>query len=374
MRVCHLCDGSVAGDYFKNITAGLTANGVEVLLVELGSGTAPAWLAEFPGVAYTSLDASGSRKIFAARRKLAEMVATENIDILHTHLFYSGLAAAFARKKFGKTIFALMRHHTGVVRMLGSRFHIAADKWMAEKADFVLTVSEAAKCYMIDVDGIRRDDIEVAYLGFDFDQMSPNPEKRAITRAEYGFSDDDIVIGYVGNFAAGKGHVQLINAFDAIKAEVPNAKLILAGRGKLQDVDDTVGRLGLGRRITFAGWRDDVAAVYNAMDIFVQPSLSEAFSQVLIEAMGCGVPVVATRVGGAAEVVVDGQNGILIEPDDPDAIAAKVLSLIKNKQERFTIAEKGMNSVRERFSAAGMVERHLELYRGFIYKNHLSGS
>jgi len=374
MRVCHLCDGSVVGDYFRNITAGLTAKGVEVLLVELGSGTAPTWLAEFPGVTYRSLDASGSRKIFAARRKLAELVSTENIDILHTHLFYSGLAAAFARKKFGKTIFALMRHHTGVVRMLGSRFHVAADKWMAEKADFVMTVSEAAKRYMIDVDGIRRDDIEVAYLGFDFDQMSPNAEKRAVTRAEYGFADDDIVIGYVGNFAAGKGHVQLINAFDAIKAEVPNAKLILVGRGKLQEVDDTVGRLGLGRRITFAGWHDDVAAVYNAMDIFVQPSLSEAFSQVLIEAMGCGLPVVATNVGGAAEVIEDGANGILIEPDDSRIIADQVLWLIHKKQERSAIAEKGMNAVRERFSADRMVERHLELYRGFIHKNNFSGS
>ncbi|MBK6725191.1 MAG: glycosyltransferase family 4 protein [Acidobacteria bacterium] len=366
MRVCHLCDGSVAGDYFRNITAGLTARGIDLLLVELGSGSAPSWLAQFPGVKYRSLDAMGSRKIFSARKKVAELVRSEKIDILHTHLFYSGLAAAFAKKQLGKTTFAMMRHHTGVVRMLGSAFHVRADKWMAERADTVMTVSEAARRYMLDVDGIRRDDIEVVYLGFDFEQMSTNAEKRAETRAEFGFADDDLVIGYVANFAAGKGHVQLINAFDEIKRRVPNAKLILAGKGKLKEVEDTVGVLGLGRRIVFAGWQDDVSAVYNAMDIFVQPSLSEAFSQVLIEAMGCGRPVIATKVGGASEVVENNVNGILIEPDDPDAITASVLELASNSDRRKALAVAGMNSVRERFSAATMVERHLGLYQKWM--------
>lgn len=332
------------------------------MLVELGSGTAPSWLADYPNVRYRSLDAAGSRKILAARKKVAELVSNEKIDILHTHLFYSGLAAAAAKKRLGKTVFALMRHHTGVVRMLGSRFHVWADKWMAEKADRVMTVSEAARTYMCEVDGIRRDDIEVVYLGFDFEQMSPNAEKREAARAEFGFGDDDIVIGYVANFAVGKGHVQLINAFDSVKRQVPNAKLILAGGGKLKEVEDAVGRLGLGRRIVFAGWRDDAAAVYNAMDIFVQPSLSEAFSQVLIEAMGCGLPVVATKVGGASEVIESGVNGILIEPNDPDVIAREVIRLSGDEKLRSEIAERGMRSVRERFSAETMVEKHFELY------------
>ena len=366
MRVCHLCDGSVAGDYFRNITAGLTARGIELLLVELGSGTAPQWLAQFPGVAYHSLDVMGSRKIFSARKKVVELVQSEKIDILHTHLFYSGLAAAFAKRQLGSTTFAMMRHHTGVVRMLGSAFHVRADKWMAERAGRVLTVSEAARQYMLDVDGIRRDDIEVVYLGFDFEQMTPNAEKRAATRADFGFTDDDLVIGYVANFASGKGHVQLINAFDEVKRQIPNAKLILAGRGKLKEVEDTVGRLGLGRRIVFAGWQDDVSLVYNAMDSFVQPSLSEAFSQVLIEAMGCGLPVIATKVGGAAEVIENDVNGILIEPDDPQAIAREVIRLAGDEKLRSVIADRGMTSVRERFSAETMVERHLELYKKWM--------
>lgn len=366
MRVCHVCDGSVAGDYFRNITAGLTAEGVELMLVELGSGKAPVWLADFPNVAYRSLDAAGSRNIFAARQKIAQLADQENIDILHTHLFYSGLAGAFAKKSLRRTIFAMMRHHTSVVRMLGSRFHVRADKWMAEKADRVLTVSDAARRYMIESDRIRRDDIEVAYLGFDFEALRPDDTLRRKARGEFGFSDDDMVIGYVANFAAGKGHVQLINAFDEVKRQIPNAKLILAGRGKLKEVEDTVGRLGLGRRIVFAGWRDDVSAVYNAMDIFVQPSLSEAFSQVLVEAMGCGLPVIATDVGGASEVIEPGINGVLIDAYDTNAITREVIRLGGDEKHRRELAHRGMAGVRERFSAKTMVKRHLELYKKWL--------
>lgn len=366
IHVCHISDTSLEGDYFRNISAGLTRLGVRVSLIELGVGTPPTWLSEIEGVSYRSLEASSKIGYLLAARRLARILKDEEIDILQTHLYFSGLVGVLTKRFQRTTTIALMRHHTAVVRMLGSRFHVAADKWMAEKADRVMTVSEAARRYMIDVDGIRRDDIAVVYLGFDFAKMSPNAEKRAAARAEFGFSEEDIVIGYVGNFVTGKGHVQLINAFDAIKREAPNAKLILAGRGKLIEVEDTVGRLGLGRRITFAGWRDDISSVYNAMDIFVQPSLSEAFSQVLIEAMGCGLPVVATNVGGASEVIDDGVNGISVQPDDTGAIAESVIRLIDHEDIRRSMAERGIESVRERFSAQRMVERHLELYRDFV--------
>ncbi len=361
-----MCDGSVAGDYFRNITAGLTRNGVDVVLVELWPGTEPAWLTEFPGVRYVSLNATGKMQYLSAAKRLGKLLRNEKIDILHTHLFYSGLIGVYAKKYAPETKVALMRHHTSVVRMQGTRFYVAIDRWMAQKADHLMTVSEAARRYMLDVDRIRRKDIEVVYLGFDFEKLKVDKALRQKTRKRFGFDDDDIVIGYVANFAPGKGHVQLINAFDSIKRQIPDAKLILAGRGKLKEVEDTVGRLGLGRRIVFAGWQDDVSAVYNAMDIFVQPSLSEAFSQVLIEAMGCGLPVIATDVGGAREVIESGVNGIVIEPDNLQAIESELIRLYEDKDFRREIASRGAHDVRTRFSAEIMVERHLELYRSFL--------
>ena len=365
MHVCHLCDTSVGGDYFRNLTVGLTQNGVQVTLVELGPGVPPKWMAGMPGVDYFSLGATSKLSYPLAVRRLARFLREQQIDILHTHLFYSGLIGVLAKRLHRKTIIALMRHHTSVVRLLGSRLHIAADKWMAEKADHVMTVSRAARSYMVETDGIRRDDIEVAYLGFDFEQISPNAVDRKRLRREFGFGDGDLVIGYVGNFAKGKGHLQLAAAFARIAQDIPEAKLLFVGRGMLPEVDAAAAKLPVGK-IVFAGWRDDISACFNAMDIFVQPSLSEAFSQVLIEAMGVGLPVIATDVGGANEVIENGVSGLLIEPDDIEAIHEAIMRLYNDRELLGRIRGVGSKSVRERFTARQMVDRHMELYSQWL--------
>jgi len=365
MHVCHICDSSVQGDYFRNIANGLTRRGVRLSLIELGPGKEPTWLGEFPGVTYRSLEAAGKMHYPGAVRHLARFLKAENVDILHTHLFYSGLIGVLTKRLGSRSIVALMRHHTSVVRMLGSRFHVRADRWMAEKADHVLTVSNAAKSYMLDVDGIRRDDIEVVHLGFDFEQLAPNADERMRVRRELGFAVDDLVVGYVANFAHGKGHIQLVEAFEKILAEVPNARLIFAGHGEIVEVTEASARFPTGR-IIFAGWQSDIASFLNALDVFVQPSLSEAFSQVIMEAMGVGLPVVATNVGGASEVIVSGENGVLIEPNDVSAIADEVIRLSQESELRRRLGVAGRKTVTENFTAERMVERQIGLYEKWL--------
>lgn len=367
MHVCHICDSSVQGDYFRNIAAGLTRKGIRLSLVELGPGNEPAWLGEFPGVKYRSLNAAGKLQYLLAARQLARILRDDKVDILHTHLFYSGLIGVLTKHFGSSSIVALMRHHTGVVRMLGSGFHVKADKWMAEKADQVLTVSNAARSYMLDVDGIRRDDIEVVHLGFDFERLSPNAAERRRVRSEFGFSDDDLVIGYVANFANGKGHIQLIRAFEKILEDIPNARLVFAGSGEIAEVNEAAAKFPAGK-IVFVGWQNNIASFLNALDIFVQPSLSEAFSQVIMEALGVGLAVVATNVGGASEVIVGGENGVLIEPNDVSAIADEVIRLSRDPELRQRLGATGRRTVTENFTAEQMVERQVELYKSWLAK------
>jgi len=367
MHVCHICDSSVQGDYFRNIAAGLTLKGVRVSLVELGPGTPPTWLSDIPGVSYRSLEAAGKLQYPLAVKGLARFLRDENVDILHTHLFYSGLIGVLTKRLHRQTIIAMMRHHTSVVRMLGSRFHVRADRWMAEKADKVLTVSNAAKAYMLDVDHIDRDDIEVVHLGFDFEKLSPNAEDRDPVRREFGFADNDLVIGYVANFARGKGHIQLIEAFEKIAGKIPNARLLFAGRGELDEVNAAVAKFSP-EKIILVGWQNDISTCLNAMDIFVQPSLSEAFSQVIMEAMGVGLPVVATNVGGAGEIIESGVNGVLIEPNDVSAIADEVIRLSGDPELRQRLGRAARKTVTENFTAEQMVERQFALYERWLAK------
>src|SRR5205085_8458637 len=98
-----------------------------------------------------------------------------------------------------------------------------ADRGMAMRADHVITVSEAARQYMIDIDHIRRDDIEVVYLGLDLNRMAPDADLRAKTRREFGFLETDFVVGYVANLLPLKGHLELVKAFGRVSANIPNA-------------------------------------------------------------------------------------------------------------------------------------------------------
>ncbi len=365
MHVCHFCDTTLEGDYFRNIVSGLTGKGVRVSLIELGRGEPPTWVKDFPDVSYLNLSSLRRSQYPAALWRLSRYLKDQNVDILHTHLFNCGLLGVLTKRFHRKTVVGLMRHHTSVVRLLGTRFHVAADRWMAENADRVVTVSDAAKRYMVEVDKVRRDDIEVIHLGFDFGKFSPNAVERSRIRREFDFSEDDFVIGYVANLIPGKGHVQLLAAFEIIAAELPKARLFLPGGGEPDNAN--IEATGVSSdRIVLAGWRPDIFSCLNAMDIFVQPSLSEAFSQVIVEAMGVGLPVVATDVGGASEVIESGVNGVLIEPDDPAAIADQVIRLYRDHELRHRYARAGRSTVTEKFTAERMVERHFSLYEKWL--------
>ena len=214
---------------------------------------------------------------------------------------------------------------------------------------------------MTDVDCINRKDIEVVYLGFDFEKFAPYVGDRVRIRHEFGFAADDIVIGYVAHFIKGKGHIQLIEAFEGIADDIPQAKLFLVGSGMLAEVQAAAAKFPDGQ-IVFAGRRDDIPACMNAMDIFVQPSLSEAFSQVLVEAMGVGLPVIATNVGGAAEVIDNGVSGFLIEPNNIAAIREKTVEVWRNSELRSGIGAAARKRVNKTFTVERLLDRHLELY------------
>jgi glycosyltransferase involved in cell wall biosynthesis len=368
MRVCHFIEQSFKGDYFKHISKGLTQHGHEVILVELGDHDPPLWLNDVPGVRYVSFGIKRKTSFPVAVIRLARFVSRERIDILHAHLFNSGLIAALTRYLQRTTRVVIMRHHTGVVRMLGSRLHIAADKWMAETADHVLTVSEAARRYMLDVDQIRRRDIEVVHLGFDFSKFKPDRDIGALVREEYGFRDSDLVIGYVANLLPGKGHKQLLEAFAETLRVIPRARLWFIGRGDLPDVREAIEQFPSGT-VVLGGWRDDISACLNAMDMFVQPSLTESFGQSLVEAIACGVPAISTLEGIAPEILEDDQ---LVPAGDVEGLAQKIIQLCSESELRASMADRAMRTVQEKLGIDQMVDGHIRVYRKWMEHTDVS--
>lgn len=161
-----------------------------------------------------------------------------------------------------------------------------------------------------------------------FRDAAPTDSERAEQRKALGLAADDFVMSYVAEILDNKNQMMLLQAFETIRASVPNTKLILIGPehdgGELQRYAESKGWKN---DVLFLGWRSDVPQLLHLSDVYVASSKSEGLGLNLIEAMACNVPVVATRNRGHLETVIDGQNGFLVDINDSEAMAARVLEL-----------------------------------------------
>jgi len=171
------------------------------------------------------------------------------------------------------------------------------------------------------------------------------------------------VIGMVAQFIPRKGHEAALDAFPGVLERHPDAHLVFFGRGPLeQALRERVARDGLAGRVRFAGFRDDMEALYACLDVLLHPAREEGLGVALLQAGAAGVPVVACRAGGIPEVVVDNETGLLVEPGDTGALAGAVCRLLASREERTAMGAAARRRVEEHFSVAGMVDAYLRIY------------
>lgn len=150
----------------------------------------------------------------------------------------------------------------------------------------------------------------------------------AVDRAALGLPGGPLVLT-VGQLEPIKGHRYVIEAWPAVRRSHPDANLVLVGDGPARGtLEEQVLRLGLGISVVFAGFRSPADAYVTACDVLVQPSLTEGMPNAVLEAMAAGRPVIASRVGGVPELVVDGETGLLVPPAEPDALARAIVVLL----------------------------------------------
>lgn len=168
---------------------------------------------------------------------------------------------------------------------------------------------------------------------------------------------------FVGRLVEHKNLPRLLDAFARVAAERPHVRLLLVGGGPLHDtLAARIRELKLDERALLLGERSDVAALMKAADLLVAPSLREGMSNVILEAMALGLPVLATRVGGTPEVIEDGRHGVLVDPTDTQALADSMLQLIDDPVRRQAIGQAGRQKVLEQYSPPAMVSAMLKEY------------
>jgi glycosyltransferase involved in cell wall biosynthesis len=200
--------------------------------------------------------------------------------------------------------------------------------------------------------------------GFDTDLFAPDAAARAEVRREIGVGDGVPLVGLVGRLHPMKDHATFLAAAAVVLRSHPAAHFVLVGRGvpESERLQEQVGALGLRDHVHFQGERHDVPRVFAALDVAVCSSYSEAFPNVVAEAMACGTPVVTTNAGDAASIV--GNVGRIVPPRHPELLAAAVLELLAmTATSREALGLAGRARIVERYSLSSAASRYQSLYR-----------
>lgn len=284
--------------------------------------------------------------------KLTKLMAAEKPDVVHTHLNvikYAALAAKLAGvPKCVHTVHNVAEEEAeGRFQKLSNRLYFRSG-WSVPVA-----LSPKVQQSIADVYGMAKEKIPVIYNGIDLSRCQPKDV----------YEGQPLRLIHIGRFNEQKNHEGLLNAFAKIQKQIPACSLDLIGDGELRDAVETqVKDLGLTESVRFLGNQSDVYPYLQAADLFLLPSKFEGMPMTIIEAMGTGLPIVATAVGGVPDMLKQEESGLLTACD-PDAVAEAVLRLARDVQLRERLGKEAKQQS-QRFSAEHMAACYCAVYQG----------
>jgi glycosyltransferase involved in cell wall biosynthesis len=283
--------------------------------------------------------------------KIVRFIRAAGPDIVHTHLFGADFYGRLAARLGGvKRIISTEQNLNWNENWLKK----IAKHWTSKLAVRIVAASGAIKKYLIEQEGVEAEKIEVIYNGVEIDKFFNN-NRNYETAAP--------LVGSIGRLSKQKGFDYLIKAM----ANITEIKAVIGGEGEEKNtLANEINELGLERRVELAGLQKDAATFLNSLDIFVLPSRWEGFGIVILEAGLSGLPVLASRVDGILEIISDGEDGLLFDPGDVDALSAKLQKLLTEPAERARLGKKLQQKVIEKFDIRKIVKQYEELYKKII--------
>jgi glycosyltransferase involved in cell wall biosynthesis len=309
-------------------------------------------------------------KDFAALAALRRAINDSRPAIVHTHSSKAGiLGRAAAMKSDAKRVHTVHGWgHTPADSAPRRAVFVQLERVTAKWTDALVAVSPDVRN-----EGLRRRIgnprlYEVIPEFVDYRPMNPNFEKsRQMAREALGLLDGDEVVGWVGRFVPQKDPHTRARALELVLSTRSTARAVLVGDGPLrQDVEQRLRGAGLAERVVFAGLRQDARSLYAAFDVLLHPSLWEGQPRVIQEAIAERIPVVATQVEGAGDLVTDGRTGYLAPPGDAEQIAARALDVLAGECPRAPLDETVIGDLARRYGRELVLHRHLELYERLL--------
>ena len=285
--------------------------------------------------------------------KLFNLVSKYQIDIIHTdgprNTFYAGIVAKLKR-------IPLIWH----VRVSNQDRY---DRLLYNLSSKIILVADALRSRFKFSDHAKK--FVTIHNGVDLSKFRPQ-EQKGFIRKKYKIEKNELLIVVTARIEKLKGQKYLIEACSKLQNKIPQFRILLAGEvtdsAYLKECQDKASEIGIIDRVIFSGQLDNVSQLLNATDIFVLPSLCEAFPRSVIEAMAAGKPVIATNVGGCSEAFEDKISGFLVPAKDSGALAEKILLLEKNRILREKIGGEARYRVEKKFEIGDKVKQTEKLY------------
>ena len=233
-------------------------------------------------------------------------------------------------------------------------------KWKYRQVDVFIAASRLIESMLIG-DGIPAAKIVTVHDGVNVGYIEKQPAVDA--HASFGLPHGAPIVGNVAALAAHKGQKHLIAAAARIVRELPDARFVIVGEGELREMlERQIRELGLERHVRLAGFRTDAIGLTKSFDVFAMSSVTEGLGSAMLDAMACGTPVVATRAGGIPEAIIDNESGLLVPPQDDEALAKGILRLLRDPALRRRLGAGGSTRVATEFSVEKMVRATLDVY------------
>jgi glycosyltransferase involved in cell wall biosynthesis len=308
-----------------------------------------------------------SARTLALQTRFARDVARRRIDVVHAYNFYGNVfAVPPARLAGARVVLASIRDCGPYL----SPMQLRVQRLVCRAATRVVVNAGAVRDWLV-ADGYDAGRIVVIPNGVDLHRFH-RPADPAAVRAGLGLEADVPMVTVVSRVTHLKGLETFITSAAILADRYPRARFVIAGEPApgdglyLASLERLADRLGVGDRVVFAGLCREVPALLAASTVVVMPSLNEALSNSLLEAMAAGVPIVATRVGGTPEAMTDGESGLLVPPGDVRALTTRVGQLLDDRQMAAALGRAARGVIEERFSLPRMVAATEHLYEELL--------
>lgn len=299
--------------------------------------------------------------------RLARLMKRGRYDVAHGSLFQANLATRLAARLAGIPV-NITSMHTYYSRFRW--YHFLADRWTARWADGITGVSDAVCRFSVEQEKLPAHKVRTLRNGLDLSRFQSTTDyqtRRDTMRKALGYARADVVICVTARLHEKKGHTYLFQAVERLRPRYPQVRVLVVGDGPHRaTLEAECQERGLSEVVRFLGMRQDVADLLAASDMFVLPSLLEGLPTVLLEAMVMRCPVVATLVGGTAEIVEDGVHGLLVPPAQVEALASALERVMTDGRLRAALIEAGYQRVLTEFSFEHMMQETEALYYTYL--------